>query len=1008
MGGATKVRYMCNGCRCVLDFQTSSEKTQLARNDIQLVAQVALITAGCTYSTYVKVLQHVLGIKPVSSRTFMRTIETLHPIVKQMVDEMCEREKQRMKRMDPMMLGSWKKAVTCADGTWMTRGFHSKNATFSIRNYNTGALLYYKHVCQKGSDKIIDEELYKGTSKSAEGYSARELLQTAKQEGLNIAIHWQDADSSSSKSVKDIFPDAKVMICGGHAGRAHLKKLKSLAKKKTFANKFKDTYRKQFPDVDTAKCKCERHAPGCGCLSDTFCQRARNNFSNILSTSEKATEFSERLQALVYHVQDIHKWSGGQCQFHALTVCNCGKCADKNKPQCQGREYHTREVVSCPFHLLVYRIECHIRAKMADQLVDPTLKRGHSNWLESSHNVFIRFRPKHIFLERLHYNVATNLGLLQANQTQEYNQEGPAYHWKVDLLQRLNLPVYDGVREILKKLNCRRKKTLDAIKTTRAVKRRVELKTLRTQEAQERKLWSKLHGEDTYGDEEDLIDEEDVAKGNAIGKKAKRPCNKCGSTTHSRSTHRDCPFNKKPLNTANEPADLQAMDTEQISPTESSADEFSEGSNDSDAAEEYCDLLLSDEELDIDLFEEAITSGCTCGALNRAHKKACPMNSRARYGTERQHSKPLYRPGDYVCLHSTHLKDEHIYCRVVECLAKPAANLYRLSCTNGVLAEIHSETDLTKSSSGPSIPLDKWRTSSRIALRVAQNDPCNLQKCECERPLIDKVTIDLTDLNNSPSKEKTHTETVWISNPLYILHESDHQLISSSSGWLNDKIIHASQQLLAQHFPRTEGLQSPTLEQINGFDTHSGHFVQMVYVRSSHWILVSNLGCEKNTVNVYDTMYSSLPSSTVDTIARLVFCPSSKLVIRMVDVDLQTNSSDCGVLSLAIAFDILSSKAPCVTKYDHKLIRQHLCDCLSECCFSAFPARGERSLADIRYKNTTEVEIFCICRLPEHPGEQWAECESCLGWFHRHCLDIPDSVFGGTDKSWECPTCRNS
>ena len=307
----------------------------------------------------------------------------------------------------------------------MTRGFHSKNTTFSIRNYNTGALLYYKHICQRGRDTLINEELYKGTSKSAEVYSARELLQTAKQEGLNIAIHWQDADSSSSKSVEEIFPDMKVMICGGHAGRAHLKQLQSLAKKKNFSDKFQETYREQFSEVDNVKCKCKRYNARCGCLSDTLCQRARNNFSNILSSSENAAEFSERLQALVYHVQDIHEWEGGPCQFHALTVCSCGSCTDKNKPQSQGKDYHTREVLSCPFHLLVYKIECHIRAKMADQLVDSTLKRGHSNWLESSHNIFIRFRQKHIFLEQLHYHVATNLGLLLANQTQEYNQEGP-------------------------------------------------------------------------------------------------------------------------------------------------------------------------------------------------------------------------------------------------------------------------------------------------------------------------------------------------------------------------------------------------------------------------------------------------------------------------------------------------------------------------------------------------------------------------------------------------------
>ena len=219
-----KVTYTCSGCRCALEFRAFSRRNKLA-------VQVAFITAGCTYATYVKALQHVLGIRPVRTHTFMRTIETLHPIVEQMVDEMCECEKQRMRRIDPSILGSWKKAVTCADGTWHIRGYHSKNATFSIRNYSTGALLYYKHICQRGRDNLIDEELYKGTSKSAEGYSA-------KQEGLNIAIHWQDADSSSSKSVLEISPGANVMICGGHAGRAHLKQLQSLAKKKNFSDKF--------------------------------------------------------------------------------------------------------------------------------------------------------------------------------------------------------------------------------------------------------------------------------------------------------------------------------------------------------------------------------------------------------------------------------------------------------------------------------------------------------------------------------------------------------------------------------------------------------------------------------------------------------------------------------------------------------------------------------------------------------------------------------------------------
>ena len=59
----------------------------------------------------------------------------MYPIVKSMLDEICEAAKQEMKDKKEDELGSWKRAVTVADGTWQTRGWHSKNATFTIKNY---------------------------------------------------------------------------------------------------------------------------------------------------------------------------------------------------------------------------------------------------------------------------------------------------------------------------------------------------------------------------------------------------------------------------------------------------------------------------------------------------------------------------------------------------------------------------------------------------------------------------------------------------------------------------------------------------------------------------------------------------------------------------------------------------------------------------------------------------------------------------------------------------------
>ena len=108
------------------------------------------------------------------------------------------------------------------------------------------------------------------------------------------------------------------------------------------------------------------------------------------------------MKALARHARDEHDWDVGRCDFHPPRVCSCGKCEDEDNLQCEGKDYHTRYLLSCPFHALAYKIECHERADMAEMLVHPTLKRGHSNWLEASH-VFIRFRPKHINVERLHY-----------------------------------------------------------------------------------------------------------------------------------------------------------------------------------------------------------------------------------------------------------------------------------------------------------------------------------------------------------------------------------------------------------------------------------------------------------------------------------------------------------------------------------------------------------------------------------------------------------------------------
>ena len=76
------------------------------------------------------------------------------------------------------------------------------------------------------------------------------------------------------------------------------------------------------------------------------------------------------------------------------------------------------------------------------------------------------------------------------------------------------------------------------------------MKVERTKDAQRRKAWSKKYGHDTYGDD-DSDDDDLELKPKASKRRKKGPrsaggkCKACGSTTHQRSNHSECPYNKR-------------------------------------------------------------------------------------------------------------------------------------------------------------------------------------------------------------------------------------------------------------------------------------------------------------------------------------------------------------------------------------------------------------------------------------------------------------------------------
>ena len=397
IGGTLNLTFSCSDCQLrKINFSGSMYVEGSKRTVVGLALAVAFFITGHCYAKFSKTLRQCLGIACISKNAYYEVIKLVYPHITEILNEMCEDEKNRMKKLPSKDLGSWQRAVVTSDGVWQTRGHFSKNGSFVIKNYFTGGLLWYGHKCMKGNDDVVDEDLYKGTAKSMEGCLADECYDKATKECCKIEVVWQDADSSSAQSVHKHQPEARVFKCGGHVGRAHYNQLKTVAKQKVFSSDMKRTYQDKFPSVLTAKCHCERHKPGCGCLSDAFLKNARLNHFCCLQQCENAAEYARRMRALgKYHCRDVHTWDEGEtCGFHMNTICSCNDCAEDEEIECEGTPYETKITLTCEFHWLCYQIECERRANDAENVIHPTMGRGHSNLCEAHFSVLPAFRSK--------------------------------------------------------------------------------------------------------------------------------------------------------------------------------------------------------------------------------------------------------------------------------------------------------------------------------------------------------------------------------------------------------------------------------------------------------------------------------------------------------------------------------------------------------------------------------------------------------------------------------------
>ena len=74
-------------------------------------------------------------------------------------------------------------------------------------------------------------------------------------------------------------------------------------------------------------------------------------------------------------------------------------------------------------------------------------------------------------------------------------------------------------------------------------------------------------------------------------------------------------------------------------------------------------------------------------------------------------------------------------------------------------------------------------------------------------------------------------------------------------------------------------------------------------------------------------------------------------------------------------------------------MRSHLIQCLESRSMSMFPLLRLRRVTR-KVKSTDEVDIYCICRIPEFTNSQWIQCSGCKEWYHSNvCVKVDEKYF---------------
>ena len=202
-------------------------------------------------------------------------------------------------------------------------------------------------------------------------------------------------------------------------------------------------------------------------------------------------------------------------------------------------------------------------------------------------------------------------------------------------------------------------------------------------------------------------------------------------------------------------------------------------------------------------------------------------------------------------------------------------------------------------------------------------------------------------------------------------------MLPQTDGWLDDEEINKASGLIKSRKPEINGFLDVTVVALGRDIQLKDPFIQIMHIDGQHWITVSTIGCAKNSVKVYDSMYRRISRSTVNSWFLIMSLdPKSQIIVEMPAFQKQRNKKDCGIFCVAAALSLALGKDPSNDRYDLLKLRSHFYGCLRSGHLSEFP-EYPGDVQRLSYKKFI-VYICCVCQHAgiEHEEGMWI-CDGC-------------------------------